>query len=63
MSKVYGEVIATPAGPTNFAAVFYHDADEINRQPVDTRAQGEKLIVKYLRKLAEEAAKDGHTDA
>jgi hypothetical protein len=53
MSKVVGEVIATPDGPSPFAAVIRSDTRQLMRVLVETQEQGERLVAELLQSFEE----------
>jgi hypothetical protein len=59
MSKIFGEVIHTPNGETLYAAVVRTSTTELTRVPVQSNAEGEKIILELLTKLEEFAIAEG----
>lgn len=61
MSKVFGEVIATPNSPKPFASVFYFDDKEIDRCEADSYEEANVIVMEMLSKLADIVRQDANS--
>ena len=63
MSKIYGEAIPTPHGPSPYAAVFFSDSGELSRYEAQTQQEAEAVVREILGKLADFVRNDASGNA